>query len=62
MVGIETPWVVKSADMLLLAYLDGRVVRYRSKTVNCSLKALLRHHGYASAPSRYSSILPLKLR
>jgi len=31
MVGVETPWVVKSADMLLLAYLDGRVVRYRIK-------------------------------
>jgi len=31
MVGVETPWLVKSADMLLLAYLDGRVVRYRVK-------------------------------
>ena len=39
MVGVETPWVVKSADMLLLAYLDGRMVRYRVKDGDLLFKA-----------------------
>ena len=39
MVGVETPWAVKSADMLLLAYRDGRVVRYRVKDGDLLFKA-----------------------
>jgi len=39
MVGVESPWAVKSADMLLFAYHDGRVVRYRVKGGNLLFKA-----------------------